>query len=410
MTSRNPRDVRLLTASVGLSALGDLVLAIPLVLEVRERTGSPFAVAMFFLALFGPIAVAAPLAGRLVDSVENRKLMLVVSVAQAIVTAGVLLDPSVEVLLCLTALLGTGAAIVAPAEFSLVPVAAGADHVATANGHIEAARYLGMTAGPLLGGVLAAGGLLHLAALLDIASFAAVGLVAAVLHARREPSSRRVAGDSGRARDGARALTADRALRVALTTAIGALICLSISLTAELFFAVDVLHAGQAGYGALLAAWTCGMVIGAAVLARRVPAHRLALAAVVGIAVQGAGLLGASLTTALVAALAGFALGGLAHGIKNVALRTLIHERVPDALRGRAYATYNGARNTAELGALALGGVLVGALGARDALLLSGAIPLALGLIGLLLIQRTARGAAADLINPRSTLHAHVEG
>ena len=55
-------------------------------------------------------------------------------------------------------------------------------------------------------------------------------------------------------------------------------------------------------------------------------------------------------------ALIGFVFGGVAHGVKNVLLRTLIHERVPDALRGRAFAAYNGARNGAELGALALGG------------------------------------------------------
>jgi MFS family permease len=410
MTTSHRRDVRLLTASVGLSALGDLVLAIPLVLEVRERSGSALAVAAFFIALFGPFAICAPLAGRLVDAVESRRLLLTVSLVQATVAAGVLLDPPVAVLLGLTALLGTGAAIAAPAEFSLVPIAAGDDNVGAANAHIEAARYLGMTAGPLLGGALAAGGLLHVAALVDIASFVAVALVALVLDARRAPPLERAAGDSGHARDGVRALLADRPLRTALLTAIGALVCLSISMTAELFFAVDVLHAGQAGYGGLLTAWTCGMVAGAVVLAPRVPTELLAVAAVAGVAAQGAGLLGASLASTLTMALAGFALGGVAHGVKNVVLRTLIHQRVPDALRGRAFATYNGARNAAELGALGLGGALVGALGARTALLLSGAIPLALGLLGLVLIQHATRGAAAVPITPRRSFHAHVQG
>ena len=61
-------------------------------------------------------------------------------------------------------------------------------------------------------------------------------------------------------------------------------------------------------------------------------------------------------------------------------LRTLIHERVPDALRGRAFAAYNGARNGAELGALALGGLVVAAFGARPALLVAGVGPALIGL------------------------------
>jgi MFS-type transporter involved in bile tolerance (Atg22 family) len=96
------------------------------------------------------------------------------------------------------------------------------------------------------------------------------------------------------------------------------------------------------------------------------------------------------------AAFAGFTLGGVAHGVKNVLLRTLIHERVPETVRGRAFGVYNAVRNGAELSALALGGVLVGAIGAQAALLLSGAIPLAIGLAGLLVIT-TPTGRTADV-------------
>ena len=102
-------------------------------------------------------------------------------------------------------------------------------------------------------------------------------------------------------------------------------------------------------------------------------------------------------------ALIGFAFGGVAHGVKNVLLRTLIHERVPEALRGRAFAAYNGARNGAELGALALGGVVVGAFGARTApaRLRSRARPL-IGLACLLLLTTTTL--------QRRTIHARVQG
>jgi sugar phosphate permease len=100
-------------------------------------------------------------------------------------------------------------------------------------------------------------------------------------------------------------------------------------------------------------------------------------------------------------ALIGFVFGGVAHGVKNVLLRTLIHERAPEALRGRAFAAYNGARNGAELGALALGGIAVAAVGARAALLIAGLGPALIGLFCLFLLTTTPE---------RSVIHARVEG
>ena len=101
-------------------------------------------------------------------------------------------------------------------------------------------------------------------------------------------------------------------------------------------------------------------------------------------------------------ALIGFSFGGVAHGLKNVLLRTLIHERVPEALRGRAFAAYNGARNGAELGALALGGLVVGAFGARVALLASGLGPALIGLACLLFLTTPTL--------QRRTIDARVQG
>src|SRR5581483_5101080 len=94
-------------------------------------------------------------------------------------------------------------------------------------------------------------------------------------------------------------------------------------------------------------------------------------------------------------ALIGFSLGGVAHGAKNVLLRTLIHERAPEGLRGRVFAAYNGARNGAELGALVLGGIVVSQAGARSALLAAGLGPAAIGTTGLLLLIKRRHAVAA---------------
>jgi MFS family permease len=413
MTIPGSRDLRLLAGAAGLSALGDFLALLPLVLHVQQRTGSAFAVSAIFFALWAPVVLGAGLAGAIVDRFENRGLLVAVSFAQAAVVVGIALGVNtLWALLPLVALLGFGVAVSQPAEFALVPAAAGEADVARANGLMETARGLGFTAGPLLGGVLGAAGLLRLALVVDALSFVVVGLAGLALRARRRPAGAGTPYEAVRARDGFSFLAHDRALAVTLGGAVAALTVFTMSATAEPFFVIDDLGAGSFGYGLLIAGWTLGMAAGAAGLAHRVAPSSLATAALVAIVAQGLGIVGAAVSPVLWSALIGFALGGVAHGVKNVLLRTLIHERVPEALRGRAFAAYNGARNGAELGALALGGVVVGAFGARAALLASGLGPVAIGLACLLLLLTTMRRreAAAPTIDGRTIHHARIQG
>ena len=392
MTALRIRDVRLIVGAVGISAFGDFLLWVPLALHIEATSGSPLVLSAFFLALFGPVVALGGIAGRLADKFENARLLWTVSLAQAAVVAAMALNTgSVAALIALAALVGVGVAIAQPAEFALVPVAAGGRRLSEVNGLVETARYAGATLGPPLGAVLAATGRIDIALWVDAATFLAVAAAAVLLRARRRPEL--AAGDRGLARAGFSALTADPALRVTLATAVAALLFFSMSITAEVFYVKDVLAAGDAVFGVLFTCWALGMVVGAVALARRVPASALAVAALAAVAIQGAGLATAA-GGALWAAFVGFTLGGVAHGVKNVLVRTLIHERVPETVRGRAFGVYNAARNGAELSALALGGVLVGAIGAQAALLLSGAIPLAIGLAGLVLVAGVRRDVA----------------
>jgi MFS family permease len=390
MTALRIRDVRLIVAAVGVSSFGDFLLWVPLALHIEATTHSALAVSAFFLCLFGPIVLLGGVAGRLTDRFENARLLRTVSLLQALAVAAMaLLTGSLAAILLLTAVVGVGASLAQPAEFALVPAAAREDRLTAVNGLVETARYAGMTLGPVAGGALAAAGHVEIALAVDALTFAIVALAATLLHARRVPE--RAAGDSGRAREGLAVLTGDPVLRVTLATAVAALLFFSMSITAEVFYVKEVLGAGDAAFGLLGTCWTLGKVAGAVGLAGRVPRRALAFAALTSIAVQGVGIATAAAGGLLAVAFAGFTLGGVAHGVKNVLLRTLIRERVPDALRGRAYAVYNAARNGAEIGALVLAGVLVGAIGAQTALLLSGAIPLAIGVASLLLITTPTR-------------------
>jgi MFS family permease len=409
------RDRRLLAGAVGLSALGDFLGFIPLALYVQERTGSGIAVAGLFIALWAPSVVLGGPAGLLADRVESRRLLRDVSLAQAAIAAALALTfGGLAATLALTALLGVGVALAQPAEFALVPAAAGPGGVAAANGRIEAARYLGFTLGPVLGGLLAAAGGTRIALLVNAASFLAVALAAQALRARRDPrrgdrsedtdggpasggslpqAHRRGRAASGtpRARDGMAFLLNDGVLAPVVIAAFVSLLFMTASATAEVFFAKDVLHAGDTGYGVLMTLWTLGMVIGSTLVASRIPAAAYATAALGAMALQGAGLALPTLWLVLPFALGAYLAGGIGHGTKNVVVRTLIHARVPDELRGRAWAAYSAGRNAAELVALVGGGLLVAAIGARWTLLAAGALPVLAAAVALARAQAARR-------------------
>ena len=411
MSISRSRDLRLLAGAAGISALGDFMAIVPVVLHVQQRTGSAFAVSALIFALWGPVVLAAGLAGALVDRFENRRVLIVFSLGQAAVVSAMLAGiDDLWALLPLMMLLGFGAAVSQPAEFALVPAAAGPDtDAARSNGLMETTRSIGFTAGPVVGGALGAAGLLWLALALNAVSFVLVAAAAAAIRARRRPDQGADAQASGRAREGFAFLVREREIAITLGGAIAALAVFSISAAAEPFFVTDSLRAGSLAYGVLLTSWTLGMAAGSAGLAPRVGRAQLAAGALAAVVLQGVGIAGASVAPVLWVALIGFVFGGVSHGVKNVLLRTLIHERVPDALRGRSFAAYNGARNGAELAALVLGGVAVGALGARPALLLAGLGPAAIGTASLLLLANRRRRIAVA-INGGRVLHARVQG
>src|SRR2546423_7986650 len=137
------RDLNLLAGAVGLSALGDFLAIVPLALRLQERTGSGIAVAALFVTLWAPVFLLAGPAGLVADRLESRRLLLVVSLAQAGVAGGLALVGGVGPILALAALLGSGFAFAQPAEFALVPAVAGEGRVAAANGPVETARYPG---------------------------------------------------------------------------------------------------------------------------------------------------------------------------------------------------------------------------------------------------------------------------
>ena len=382
------RNLNILVGAVGLSALGDWLALVPLALHLEETTGSGIVLALLFLAFWSPTIVLAGLAGLLADRFDPRRVLVPVSLAQAAVALALAFVSGAAPIVVLAVLLGIGFAIAQPAEFALVPRVAGEARLAIANGRVETARYVGFTVGPLVGGMLAAAGGIKAAMVVNALTFVVVAAAATIVRCPHMDSCVLPEPVEGRAWSGLTHLVQDRVLAVVLTVAFVSLLFMTASWPATVFFAKDDLDIGDFGYGLLLTSWTVGMVLGATFLARRVAVSALAVVALASMVVQGFGLAGPTIWLVPALAFGFFLVGGLAHGTKNVAIRTLIHERVPASLHGRAFAAYNAFRNAAELVALVSGGLLVAALGARWTLFLAGAIPMAAGIVALAMTRR----------------------
>jgi Na+/melibiose symporter-like transporter len=386
------RDFRLVAGSVGVSALGDWVAIVALGLFIQESTDSGIAVAALWVCLFGPSVAVAGYVGLLVDRLEATRLLAAVSVVGTVAAAALAFMTATAAVLALTAFLGVVFAVSQPAEFALVPPLAGPRRVQEANGHVETARYVGFGVGPLLGGLLFAAGGLELAMLVDAGTFAAVAGAATALRVRRDPERQEAHAEPPRARDGIAYLFGDRVLALAMMVAFGSLLFMSAIWVAELFFIENVLGKGDVAYGLMLSVWTVGMALGALLLPRRVATGAVPATGLAAVAVQGSALALPAVWLSFAFLVACSFVGGLAHGLKNVMFRSLIHVRVPDRLHGRAFAAYNGIRNSAELGAFAAGGFLVVAIGPRGTLAYAGGLSALAGAIGVLALLRMYRG------------------
>jgi MFS family permease len=398
------RDFRLIFLSTVLSSFGDYVALVALTIRVHDLTQSGLAVSALLVSGLLPLVVFAPLAGLLVDRVETSRLLWVTSLAQAAIAAALAFTETVPLVLLLSFLLGTGFALVQPALFAVVPKAVGEDRTTPANASLEVARWSGASIGPLAGGALAAAAGTKQALLADAATFLVVAAAMGSLRLRRRPGAEDVE-ETGRdrgMREGIAFVARHRLLRLTFVVLGASVLFAAIDNVAEVFFAKNVLGAGDLGYGGLIAAWTVGMVVVSLWLARKIPPERLGVSVMLGAATVGAAVALAAAFPAIMLALAMFFLGGGANATENVAMRSLIHHRTPDRLRGRVFSAYFGMVHAAHISALGLGGLLVNAIGARYSLLVAGLGGLVIGLLGFLLLARLPGGPDAPSAEVRA--------
>ena len=366
---RQRRDIALLTAGLSVSTAGDAAALVAILLELRSAGVGWVSAALG--ADLVPFVIFASLSGRLVDRLDNRRLLVAALALQGGVVLPLAFVRQPWLIVALVFAVATFSTVVRPATNAMVPVLAGEDRAPSAYAWIATGNAIGYSAGYAVGGLLTAVLGAKGALLADTATFVVLAAACSVLSASRGGGA--ALDESGPRLGGLAILRRDTVLKWSVLVTAIAVACAVVDNVAAPFRFVDQLHTSSTGYGLYLSLWGLGSLLGAQA-PRRLGAQLMPSALAVGNAVSGLGILGIGLAPGLGVALAASVVGGVGNGIANVAISSLVSGRVGESERGRAFATV-AALVQAGVGTGTIAGApLVAVLGAGRAMAAAGAL------------------------------------
>jgi predicted MFS family arabinose efflux permease len=265
-----------------------------------------------------------------------------------------------------------------PAANAMVPVLSGTMDPTKGFAWVATGAGIGWIFGPALGGVVTSAAGVTTAIGVDAATFLVVAAACGALSVTRRPE--RSEDHEADRHGGLRILRRDVTLLLSVVTTAIAVACAVVDNVAAPFRFLDQLATSSTGYGAYLAVWGVGGLLGTQV-PRRLDATRLPVALAVGNGVSGLGIVGIGLAPSLGVALAASAIGGIGNGVANVALSALVASRVAASQRGRAFAAVSAIVQTGVGIGTVAGAPLVAAFGAGHSMTGAGGLAAVLAAI-----------------------------
>jgi MFS family permease len=380
------RDVYLAAGSRGVSTCGDFLAATSLALVLQQRSHAGVTVSALLIAAALPVAVLAPLTGRLADRADSRTLLVLAGLLQAVVAAVLAFMSQPAAMIGLVALLACGLAVTQPTLAALTPAMVPPADLPRASGIGQMATSVGALIGPALAGLLVGRFGPRPALLLDAVSYLALVAAAFLIRTRRRarPPAAGSPVASWRLRD-------DRTLSTLYTALFVVVTGVAAINVFEIFFVRDTLGASTTVYGLVVGSWTVGMLAGSA-LVTRLPARLfrgpVALALMAG-----------SCLPVLIAASVGsagwlfplWAGGGLCNGALNVMAAVIVAHRVVPAARGHAYGLMNAVTQTANMLGFLAAGPLIDRFPPRGLVAAAGALGLLATLACLPMVRAAVR-------------------
>ena len=365
---------RRLAFSFTVNELGDWLGIVALAILVFDRTDSALATAGLFLgtsfvpALFAPALVAR------IERTPPRVALPVIYCLEAGVFASLAVlaeNFSLSAVIALATLDG----ILLLAGRSLTRAVAAAmleptGQLRAGNAILNMGFTVGAAAGPALGGLVVAGLGIQSALLLNSLSFLVIGIV---MFAGPLPH---IQPEAGRWKDRLRAGLAYVAGRMPLRRLLmaqgAAFIFFAAVIPIEVIYAKETLGAGDSGYGALLASWGIGMVLGSVVFAAK-RRSGLPLLLVLSTIAVGTAYLGLAVAPTLLVACAVSVLGGTGNGIQWVSVVSAIQEMTRSTMQARVMSVLESVSSAMPGFGFIVGGLVATSHSPRATFLVAGA-------------------------------------
>lgn len=371
---RHRRDVALLVTGLSVSTAGDSVALVALLLELRT-SGVGWVSAVLGADLV-PFILFASFSGRLVDRVDNRRLLIAALAAQGALVLPLAFVRTAWVVVALVFAVATFSTVVRPAVSAMVPVLAGEERAPSAYAWVSTGNSLGFVAGYAAGGLLTVGFGITGALLADAATFVVLAAACALLSTSRGGGAH--SEDAGPRLGGLAIIWRNTVLRWSLLVTAVAVACAVVDNVAAPFRFINQLHTSSAGYGFYLSLWGLGSLIGAQI-PRRLNNTLMPASLALGNAASGLGIFGIGLAPNLGLALVASTVGGVGNGIANVSMSALVAGRVDESERGRAFATAAAMIQTGVGVGTVAGAPLVAVLNAGHAMAAAGALTILIG-------------------------------
>ncbi|MFC8450084.1 MFS transporter [Kitasatospora sp. NPDC057223] len=333
---RENADYRRVWFGQAVSSIGQQMTAVAVSVQVYDLTGSSFATGLTGLCSLFPLIAFGLYGGAIADTVDRRRLGLIGAAGLALVSAVLACQAlaglgQVLVLYAAVAAQAGFFAISSPARSAMIPRLVPSRQLPAANALNTVSMNLGLTVGPMIGGVLIGAYGAQSAYLVDTVAFTAT------LYAMwRLPAMRPLGDRKGRASvlDGLRFLREQPNLRTSFLADLAAMI---FGMPRAIFPAIAVgFYGGDARtVGLLVSAPAIGALAGALFSGWIGKIHRQGAAVLVSVAAWGLAIAAFGLARNLWLGLLLLAVAGCADTVSMIFRNTMMQVAAPDEMRGR---------------------------------------------------------------------------